>query len=191
MRRVDFMAMPKPDKRALRMKKAFDKLQLRKVSEISKERAVQYVTAAFCMAMHELYGWSGVRSGRVISEATEKWGSYTKEDEHKLLDAAKSIGVDIEDSSEFKEEEGDPKVDITVQTSRNLQAAVNDVHLMMAACLVVLHDRHHFGEKRLNKVVNHMWQKFVQAQVNDEKSIMQMCEDETGICVTGGEGSDE
>lgn len=191
MRRVDFMAMPKPDKRALRMKKAFDKLQLRKVSEISKERAVQYVTAAFCMAMHELYGWSGVRSGRVISEATEKWGSYTKEDEHKLLDAAKSIGVDIEDSSEFKEEEGDPKVDITVQTSRNLQAAVNDVHLMMAACLVVLHDRHHFGEKRLNKVVNHMWQKFVQAKVNEGKSIMQMCEDETGICVTGGEDGDE
>ncbi len=139
------------------------------------------------MSMHELYGWSGVRSGRVIGEATEKWGSYTKEDEHKLLDAAKSIGLDIEDSSEFKESEGDPKVDITVQTLRNFRDAVNDVHLMMAACLVILHDRHHFGEKRLNVVLNYMWQKFIQAQADDGRSIMQMCEEETGICVVGGE----
>lgn len=188
MRRVGYTTMPKLNKKAQRMQRAYEKLRRRKVSEISKDRAVQYVTAAFCMSMHELYGWAGVRSGRVIGEATEKWGSYTKEDEHKLLEAAKSIGLDIEESSEFKESEGDPKVDITVQTYRNLQEAVNDVHLMMAACLVVLHDRLHFGEKRLNMVLNHMWQKFVQAQVDDGRSIMQMCEDETGICVVGGEG---
>ena len=81
MRRVGYMPTPKPSKKLQRMQQARDRLYNRKVSEISKARAVQYATSAFIMTVHELYGWSSVRAGRVISEATEKWSSYTKEDE--------------------------------------------------------------------------------------------------------------
>ena len=92
LKRMDFLSL-KTTKREQRMNKALDRIYNRKVSEISKSRAVQYATSAFIMAMHELYGWSSVRSGRAISSAMDKWGSFTKADEHKLLAAAKSIGV--------------------------------------------------------------------------------------------------
>ena len=191
MQRVEYIMVPKPNKKLQRIQRARDKLYHRKVSEISKARAVQYATSAFIMAVHELYGWSSVRAGRVIGEATEKWGSYTKEDEYKLLDAAKSIGVDVAATTELSLSKGSPKaLGVTSQTYRNFVEAINDVHLMMAACLVVLHDYHHFGELRLNKVMNHMCQCYLRACENDGKSIMQMCEDETGICVVGGEESE-
>lgn len=177
----------RPNKREQRMKKALDRIYSRKVSEISKNRAVQYATSAFIMAMHELYGWSSVRSGRVISSAMDKWGSFTKADERKLLDAAKSIGVDVESATGLGLESNNPKaLNMTDGTYRNFKDAINDVHLMMAACLVVLHDDCRFGEQRLNKVMNHMWQQYLRACQTDGKSIMQMCEEETGICVVGG-----
>lgn len=188
MQRVGQLTMPRSNKK---LQRARDKLYYRKVSEISKARAVQYATSAFIMAVYELYGWSSVRAGRVINEATEKWGSYTKEDEHKLLDAAKSIGVDVAATTQLSLSKGSPKaLGVTVQTYKNFQEAINDVHLMMAACLVCLHDHHHFGEVRLNKVMNHMWQCYLRACDNDGKSIMQVCEDETGIRVTGGGDSE-
>lgn len=188
MRRVGYMPTPKPSKKLQRMQQARDRLYNRKVSEISKSRAVQYATSAFIMTVHELYGWSSVRAGRVISEATEKWSSYTKEDEYKLLDAAKSIGVDVAAATELSLSGSNYKaMNMTVQTYRNFQDAINDVHLMMASCLVVLHDYHHFGDIRLNKVMNHMWQQYLRACETDGKSIMQICEEETGICVVGGD----
>lgn len=178
----------KPNKRLQRMQQARDRLFHRKVSEISKARAVQYATAAFVMTMSELYGWAAVRSGRVIDEAMEKWGSYTKEDELKLLDAAKSIGVDVAATTELSlSEESYKMLNMTKQTFQNFQDAINDVHLMMSACLVCLHDYHHFGEVRLNKIMNHMWKQYLRACENDGKSIMDMCEEETGICIAGGE----
>lgn len=178
----------RPNKREQRMNKALDRIYNRKVSEISKSRAVQYATSAFIMAMHELYGWSSVRSGRVISSAMDKWGSFTKADEHKLLDATKSIGVDVESATGLGLESNNPKaLNMTDGTYRNFKAAINDVHLMMAACLVVLYDDCRFGEQRLNKVMNHMWQQYLRACQTDGKSIMQMCEEETGICVVRGE----
>lgn len=177
----------RPNKREQRMNKALDKIYNRKVSEISKSRAVLYATSAFIMAMHELYGWSSVRSGRVISSSMDKWSSFTKADEYKLLDAAKSIGVDVESATGLGLESNNPKaLNMTDGTYRNFKDAINDVHLMMAACLVVLHDDCRFGELRLNKVMNHMWQQYLRACQTDGKSIMQMCEEETGICVVGG-----
>lgn len=187
MRRVGYMPIQKPSKKLQRMQQARDRLYSRKVSEISKARAVQYATSAFIMTVHELYGWSSVRAGRVINEATEKWGSYTKEDEHKLLDAAKSIGVDVAAATQLSLSGNTCKaLNVTPQTYRNFQEAINDVHLMMASCLVVLHDYHHFGDIRLNKVMDHMWQQYLRACETDGKSIMQICEEETGICVMGG-----
>lgn len=191
LKRTDFLSL-KTTKREQRMNKALDRIYNRKVSEISKSRAVQYATSAFIMAMHELYGWSSVRSGRVVSSAMDKWGSFTKTDEHKLLDAAKSIGVDVESATVLGLESNNPKaLNMTDGTYRNFKAAINDVHLMMAACLVVLHDDCRFGEQRLNKVMNHMWQQYLRACQTDGKSIMQMCEEETGICVVGGDEDGE
>lgn len=191
LKRMDFAAL-RTTKREQRMSKALDRIYNRKVSEISRDRAVQYATSAFIMAMHELHGWSSVRSGRVISSAMDKWGSFTKADEHKLLDAAKSIGVDVEATTELGLSSNNPKaLNMTDGTYRNFKSAINDVHLMMAACLVVLHDDCRFGEQRLNKVMNHMWQQYLRACQTDGKSIMQMCEEETGICVVGGEDDGE
>ena len=186
LKRTDFLSL-KTTKREQRMNKALDRIYNRKVSEISKRRAVQYATSACIRAMHELDGWSSVRAGRVISSAMDKWGSFTKADEHKLLDAAKSIGVDVEATTELGLESNNPRaLNMTDGTYRNFKAAINDVHLMMASCLVVLHDDCRFGELRLNKVMNHMWQQYLRACQTDGKSIMQMCEEETGICVVGG-----
>ena len=191
LKRMGFIPV-RPNKREQRMNKALDRIYNRKVSEISRDRAVQYATSAFIMAMHELYGWSSVRSGRVISSSMDKWGSFTKADEHKLMDAAKSIGVDVEATTELGLSENNPKaLNMTDGTYRNFKSAINDVHLMMAACLVVLHDNCRFGELRLNKVMNHMWQQYLRACQTDGKSIMQMCEEETGICVVGGEDDGE
>lgn len=187
LKRMDFLSL-KTTKREQRMNKALDRIYNRKVSEISKSRAVQYATSAFIMAMHELYGWSSVRSGRVISAAMDKWGSFTKADEHKLMEAAKSIGVDVESATGLGLESNNPKaLNMTDGAYRNFKSAINDVHLMMAACLVVLHDDCRFGDLRLNKVMNHMWKQYLRACQTDGKSIMQMCEEETGICVVGGE----
>ena len=190
LKRMGFIPV-RPNKREQRMNKALDRIYNRKVSEISRDRAVQYSTSAFIMAMHELYGWSSVRSGRVISSAMDKWGSFTKADEHKLLDAAKSIGVDVEATTELGLESNNPRaLNMTDGTYRNFKSAIKDIHLMFAACLVVLHDYHRFGDVRLNNVMLRMWEKYQQACKDDGKSIMQMCEEETGICVVGGEEDD-
>lgn len=187
MRKVGQMTLLKPSKKTQRMQQARDRLYIRKVSEVSKARAVQYATSAFIMTAHELYGWSSVRAGRVINEAMEKWSTYTKEDEHKLLEEAKDIGVDVAATTELAMSGNNYKaLNMTPQTYKNFQEAVNDIHLMMASCLVVLHDCHRFGEKRLNKVMNHMWKQYLRACETDDKSIMQICEEETGICVVGG-----
>ena len=178
----------KPSKKQQRVLKAMEKIRYRKLSEISKSNAVQYSTSAFIMAMSELYGWKSVRSGRVINEAMEKWSEYTKEDEHKLIESAKNLGVDIEAVTNLcLDDRSKCTLNITDGTFDNFKQAIKDIHLMFAACLVVLHDYHRFGDARLNNVMLRMWEKYQQACKDDGKSIMQMCEEETGICVVGGE----
>ena len=195
MRRVTSIATTpdRVDKKAVRMQRAFEMMERRKTAEKSKKNAVQYATAAFAMAMHELYGWSGERLGRVVSSATEKWGSYSKDEECVLIDAAREIGVDLEKSSTFNKSEDPEKeksqkeVFVTVQTYKHLEAAIKDMHLMMASCLVALHEQYGFGERRLNAVMELMWKKIRQVQSDPNINIMQLCEKETGIRITGKE----
>lgn len=179
------------NKKAMRMQRAFELIERRKVAEKSKKNAVQYATAAFTMAMHELYGWSSTRTGRVVGDATEKWGRFSKKEEHALIEIAKDLGVDIEEKSAFrKSESGERDTDgilVTVKAYKHFEDAINDIHLMMASCLIVLHEQYHFGEKRLNAVMELMWDKIRQVQTDPDINIMQLCEKETGICITGME----
>lgn len=179
------------NKKAMRMQRAFELIERRKVAEKSKKNAVQYATAAFTMAMYELYGWSGTRTGRVVGDATEKWSSFSKKEEHKLIEIAKDLGVEIEEKSAFRRSESDEgnskDILVTVKAYKHFEDAISDIHLMMASCLIVLHEQYHFGEKRLNAVMELMWDKIRQVQTDPDINIMQLCEKETGIRITGTE----
>lgn len=167
--------MNKADKRFLA---AAERAHWAKVARITKERMVMYTYSCMTLSLHELYGFGVGRISELISASRDLWSSYTKADERKIIDKAKELGVDVAGAiGSYKYDQ----TDYGKSTARDLDISIQDCHICFACLLIKLHELYGFGEKRLNKALNHSWKWWLQSIEEKGNSIMDICERETGI----------
>lgn len=166
------------------MRRAQDKYFNAKVSKVAKDESFMYAYSSIVLALHELYGFGGIRAGRAVTSANMIWNDYEADgNEAAIMQAAMDLGVDVYNAVGFKNIQKSKTE--TKKTVDNFSVATQNSLYAYASAMVGLHEQFGFGYKRLNKVMTRAWIWWLRSCeiATTGKSIMDMCEEITGIRV--------